>query len=101
MPPRGARIQLSRSDEPFISDVSVVEGEVAERLIAPVLKTGKPARVSGVRISPSPPIKENPVAISNYAFEAGSLFFWQGVPDQARTFFKVSAGLDTGSDAGM
>jgi hypothetical protein len=30
-------------------------GEVAERSIAPVLKTGKLARVSGVRISPSPP----------------------------------------------
>ena len=32
-------------------------GEVAERLNAPVLKTGKSARISGVRISPSPPIK--------------------------------------------
>ena len=30
-------------------------GEVAERLNAPVLKTGKLARASGVRISPSPP----------------------------------------------
>jgi len=29
-------------------------GEVAERLNAPVLKTGWPARVTGVRISPSP-----------------------------------------------
>ena len=30
-------------------------GEVAERLNAPVLKTGNPLRGSGVRISPSPP----------------------------------------------
>ena len=30
-------------------------GEVAERLNAPVLKTGSPSRGSGVRISPSPP----------------------------------------------
>ncbi len=30
-------------------------GEVAERLMAPVLKTGIPERVSGVRIPPSPP----------------------------------------------
>jgi hypothetical protein len=30
-------------------------GEVAERLMAPVLKTGIPGRVSGVRIPPSPP----------------------------------------------
>src|SRR5258706_13501985 len=29
-------------------------GEVAERLNAPVSKTGLPARVAGVRISPSP-----------------------------------------------
>jgi hypothetical protein len=30
-------------------------GEVAEWLMAPVLKTGIPERVSGVRIPPSPP----------------------------------------------
>src|SRR5208282_4260832 len=30
-------------------------GEVAEWLMAPVLKTGLPERVSGVRIPPSPP----------------------------------------------
>src|SRR6188768_2588890 len=30
-------------------------GEVAERLIAPVLKTGDPSRGSWVRIPPSPP----------------------------------------------
>src|SRR5262249_37425944 len=31
-------------------------GEVAEWLMAPVLKTGIPERVSGVRIPPSPPV---------------------------------------------
>jgi hypothetical protein len=34
---------------------AVVFGEVAEWLMAPVLKTGIPERVSGVRIPPSPP----------------------------------------------
>ena len=33
-------------------------GEVAERLMAPVLKTGIPERVSGVRIPPSPPLQK-------------------------------------------
>ncbi len=33
---------------------SAPPGEVAERLNAPVSKTGRPARVAGVRISPSP-----------------------------------------------
>jgi hypothetical protein len=31
-------------------------GEVAERLMAPVLKTGIRETVSGVRIPPSPPV---------------------------------------------
>ena len=35
-------------------DADVFFGEVAERLNAPVSKTGRPARVAGVRISPSP-----------------------------------------------
>src|SRR5580658_5330280 len=34
---------------------TVIAGEVAEWLMAPVLKTGIPERVSGVRIPPSPP----------------------------------------------
>ena len=34
-------------------------GEVAERLIAPVLKTGVPARGPRVRIPPSPPAELN------------------------------------------
>jgi hypothetical protein len=34
-----------------------VAGWVAERSIAPVLKTGGPARAPGVRIPPHPPLK--------------------------------------------
>ncbi len=34
-------------------------GELAERLMAPVLKTGIPGRVSGVRIPHSPPFSFN------------------------------------------
>ena len=34
---------------------TVVAGEVAEWLMAPVLKTGIPETVSGVQIPPSPP----------------------------------------------
>jgi hypothetical protein len=39
---------------------TVLAGEVAEWLMAPVLKTGIPEMVSGVRIPPSPPIIKNP-----------------------------------------
>jgi hypothetical protein len=42
------------------SKAVVVPGEVAEWLMAPVLKTGIPERVSGVRIPPSPPDFPNP-----------------------------------------
>ncbi len=38
---------------------TVVIGEVAEWLMAPVLKTGIPERVSGVRIPPSPPLSRH------------------------------------------
>jgi hypothetical protein len=41
-----------------LSYLKVMPGEVAERLNAPVLKTGKPARVSWVRIPPSPPLNQ-------------------------------------------
>jgi hypothetical protein len=40
---------------------TVVAGEVAEWLMAPVLKTGIPERVSGVRIPPSPPVLAIPI----------------------------------------
>ncbi len=45
---------VRRGENPDCSK-TVVAGEVAERLMAPVLKTGIPERVSGVRIPPSPP----------------------------------------------
>src|SRR5579864_8814334 len=41
----------TRSEEQFIA----ASGEVAEWLMAPVLKTGVPERVPGVRIPPLPP----------------------------------------------
>lgn len=43
----------------------------------------------------------NPVALSNHAYAAGSLLYWQGRPDLARALYEISAGLDTGSQAGM
>ena len=54
----GARAPSHRADFDSICGAEFPRpGEVAERLIAPVLKTGSLARGSGVRISPSPPIK--------------------------------------------
>src|ERR1035437_6912741 len=41
----------------YNKDSSTSRGELAEWLMAPVLKTGKPERVSGVRIPRSPPFK--------------------------------------------
>lgn len=43
----------------------------------------------------------NPVGISNAAYEAGSLLFWQGQPDLAKPLYQIAADLDTGSDASM
>jgi hypothetical protein len=52
-------------------------GEVAEWLMAPVLKTGIPERVSGVRIPPSPPVLWSSVQVRSsaptYLFEKASL----------------------------
>src|SRR4029077_9552576 len=39
---------------------TIVAGELAEWLMAPVLKTGIPGRVSGVRIPHSPPLRSGP-----------------------------------------
>jgi len=55
----------SKSDIHLLQNTAQVsestrDGEVAERLNAPVLKTGKLARASGVRISPSPPHRGRP-----------------------------------------
>jgi tetratricopeptide (TPR) repeat protein len=43
----------------------------------------------------------NSVAISNGAFEAGSLFYWSGNFLQAVPLYRIAADLDTGSDASM
>jgi hypothetical protein len=40
---------------PCLSHTKLHRGRVAEWLMAPVLKTGVPERVSGVRIPPLPP----------------------------------------------
>ncbi len=44
---------------------------------------------------------ENEVGLSNYAFEAGSLFFLSGEFDLAKPLYSISAKLETGSDAGL
>src|ERR1700730_3576069 len=56
----GAHHAAPKNSSPdLITGIQVLEdpetGEVAERLIAPVLKTGGPSRGSWVRIPPSPP----------------------------------------------
>lgn len=43
----------------------------------------------------------NAVALSNNAYEAGSLHFWKGDYDNARNFYKISADLQTGSAASL
>lgn len=43
----------------------------------------------------------NRVALSNGAYEAGSLLFWRGALDEARLLYKISADLQTGSAASM
>jgi hypothetical protein len=49
-------LELRWSDpSPWNCSKTVIAGEVAEWLMAPVLKTGIPERVSGVRIPSSPP----------------------------------------------
>jgi tetratricopeptide (TPR) repeat protein len=44
---------------------------------------------------------DDPVAISNYAHEAGSVFYWAGFPELARPLFDISARLHTGSNSSM
>ncbi len=53
-----------------------------------------------------PPFKEpiheyGRVQLSSQAYFAGNLLFWKGTADAARTFFRISAGLDTGSGASL
>ncbi len=44
---------------------------------------------------------ENAVALSNHAFDAGSLFYWSGHFDRAMPLYRIAAGLQTGSNASM
>jgi hypothetical protein len=43
----------------------------------------------------------DPVAVSNWANDAGSLFYALGLPALTRPFYRVAADLDTGSDASL
>ena len=43
----------------------------------------------------------NRVELSNEAYLAGSLFYWRGFLDEARPFYELSAGLQTGSSGSM
>jgi len=45
--------------------------------------------------------EEAPVALSNYANEAGSLFYWRGDSEAARPFYRIATDLRTGSDSDM
>jgi hypothetical protein len=44
---------------------------------------------------------DDSVALSNDAFEAASLFYWDGLTELARPLFKISADLNTGSSASI
>jgi hypothetical protein len=44
---------------------------------------------------------DDPVAVSNYAYEAGSVLFWDGQPELAKPLFMIAADLDTGSNASI
>lgn len=45
--------------------------------------------------------REHPVAVSNYAFAAGSMFYWSGDFERALPFYRIAADLRTGSDASL
>jgi tetratricopeptide (TPR) repeat protein len=44
---------------------------------------------------------DDAVELSNDAFEAGDLFYWDGLTELARPLFKIAADLDTGSRASI
>ena len=44
---------------------------------------------------------DNRVALSNYAFEAGSYFYWSGEFELAKPLYRISADLQTGSDGSL
>ncbi len=49
----------------------------------------------------SDPSRYDAVELSNRAYAAGNVFFWQGQLDGARRFYGVAAKLNTGSDASL
>jgi tetratricopeptide (TPR) repeat protein len=51
----------------------------------------------GLKVRPG----ENPVGVSNVAHELGSHFYWGGHLDPARQLYRISADLDTGSQASI
>ena len=44
---------------------------------------------------------QDPVAVASWANDAGSLFYALGLPALTRPFYRISADLDTGSDASL
>jgi len=44
---------------------------------------------------------QNPIHLSNYAYQAGNHFYWNGRFDQARPLYEIAAELDTGSNASI
>ncbi len=44
---------------------------------------------------------EDPVSLSNYAYEAGSALFWRGAYAEATPLYKLAAGYKTGSGASL
>ncbi len=49
----------------------------------------------------SDPSRYDAVELSNRAYAAGNVFFWQGRLDGARRFYGIAAQLNTGSDASL
>jgi hypothetical protein len=49
----------------------------------------------------SDPSHYNAVELSNQAYAAGSVFFWQGRLEETRRFYDIAAKLDTGSAASL
>jgi hypothetical protein len=47
------------------------------------------------------PSDEHPVSVSNHAYEAGSIFYWSGNFDTAKSLYRIAAKLETGSEGSM
>ena len=76
---RGSEVQIL-FPAPVHDNLDSFYGEVAERLNAPVLKTGKGASPSRVRIPPSPPY--NP-----WGYESPWLYGWGSSPSEGSIKF--------------